>query len=104
MIIWLGRESVELEALVEDTSTTECLARLLGEKGLDSSCMVSVVLATLEVGSWVVSEGVSSLRAVAALLVRADKVDLRLLFRIMSGRLLLDTPGAELASFTVLLT
>ena len=92
---------MELEALVEDTSTTEFLARLLGEKGLDSSCMASVVLATLEAGSWVGSEGVSSLRAVAALLVRANKVDLRLLFRIMSGRVLL---GAELTSFTVLLT
>lgn len=91
---------MELEAHVEDTSTTECLARLLGEKGLDS-CMASVVL---EAGSWVGSEGVRSLRAVAALLVRADKVDLRLLFRIMSGRLLLDTPGAEVASFTILLT
>ena len=42
---------MELEALVEDTSTTEFLARLLGEKGLDSSCMASVVLATLEAGS-----------------------------------------------------
>lgn len=98
-------ESEELETLPNDTFRTGGLATLLGEKGLDS-WRASVALATLEAGTWVGSEGVCSLRVVAALCVSPNRVDFRLLLRMTSCSVLVASSGAASmgASVTILVT